>query len=75
MTGIDTQGLINELLAYETDVRNPPDGRRVILDERVAVQATVQLFVARARTAQDVQNRARQAARVLAMWRNGKAPE
>lgn len=36
--------LINAMINYEMDRENPPDGRRVVRDERMALQVTLQRY-------------------------------
>lgn len=61
-------GIVGDLLAYEIDLTNPADGRRVISEERVGVMASAQLYASGRITADQVRERGREAARVLAMW-------
>lgn len=46
--------IVAQLLRYETDGSNPPDGRRVIRDERMALQAAMQLDAQRVAAERDL---------------------
>lgn len=52
---------LERLLQYEADGNRPPDGRRVIRDERMTLMAQWQ-------TEQPIDAQVRECARVLAMW-------
>ena len=53
---------VQRLFAYEIDASNPPDGRRIVRDEHMRLQARVQQGIS---TAAD----ATEALRVLSIWR------
>lgn len=68
MTTINTTNIIRDLLRYETDASRPPDGRRVMRDERLCIMACKQLVKTGKRTVADVEARVSTARRVLDLW-------
>lgn len=53
--------LINDLLAYEIDGKNPSDGRRIVRDERMTLMVLQKI-------GENITDRAAEARRVLEMW-------
>lgn len=66
----DDLSIVGALLAYEIDMTKPPDGRRVMRDERLGVEASAQLYASGRITAADVRRRVAEAHKTLALWPN-----
>ena len=60
--------MLQHLLDYEVDGSNPPDGRRVIRDERQTLHATIRHRVVGVVDDAVLRGQTAEGERVLAMW-------